>query len=162
MTVKELAKYLKLSEVMVYKLAQNGEIPASKIGSIWRFAQDEIDEWLMKNREPDIPANIKETVSDIVCKLKKEFRENLSTVLIFGSFARGDASLDSDLDLLIVLKKIKEHWKTDKKIHEIVYSCTFEKDRAIVVSPLLISEVEFFTDRSPVILNIRKEGIRAA
>ncbi|MQY65053.1 MAG: helix-turn-helix domain-containing protein [Clostridia bacterium] len=30
-------------------MAQKGEMPASKIGNLWRFKREEIDEW-MKNR----------------------------------------------------------------------------------------------------------------
>ena len=45
MTVEEVAEYLRLNEMTVYKLAQEGKIPALKIGRIWRFRKDLIDEW---------------------------------------------------------------------------------------------------------------------
>ena len=46
MTVKELAEYLKLNFQTVYRKAQNGEIPGSKIGRGWRFQKSVIDRWL--------------------------------------------------------------------------------------------------------------------
>ena len=49
MTLEEIAQYLKVSKDSIYRLAQKGEIPASKIGNLWRFKKDEVDEW-MKNR----------------------------------------------------------------------------------------------------------------
>ncbi|OGQ23230.1 MAG: hypothetical protein A3I05_04110 [Deltaproteobacteria bacterium RIFCSPLOWO2_02_FULL_44_10] len=60
MTVKEIAKYLKLSEAMIYKLAQKGEIPAAKIGDAWRFSQTQIDDWLLQKskKEISIPKNV--------------------------------------------------------------------------------------------------------
>ena len=48
LTAKELAKYLKLTEVTIYKYVNEGNIPGFKIGSRWRFDKDQIDE-LMKS-----------------------------------------------------------------------------------------------------------------
>lgn len=48
MTTKEAAEYLKLNYMTVYKLAQRGRIPASKIGGNWRFKKDLLDDWLAK------------------------------------------------------------------------------------------------------------------
>jgi len=33
-----------------YHLAQKGKIPASKLGNLWRFKKEEIDEWMKDNR----------------------------------------------------------------------------------------------------------------
>ncbi len=44
MTVDEVAKYLKLSKITVYKLTQKGDIPGFRIGSSWRYNKDRIDE----------------------------------------------------------------------------------------------------------------------
>lgn len=51
LTLDELASYLKISRSKIYQMAQNAEIPASKIGKQWRFNQEEIDTW-MKNKKP--------------------------------------------------------------------------------------------------------------
>ncbi len=50
LTTKELAEYLKLTEVTIYKYATMGKIPGFKIGSRWRFDKEQIDE-LLKNGE---------------------------------------------------------------------------------------------------------------
>ncbi len=164
MTVKELAEYLKLSEMMVYKLAQNEEIPAAKIGSNWRFAQVEIDKWLLGKSKPDyeIPEPAKTVIDDIVADLKNAFKDDLATVIVFGSFARGDANQDSDLDLLVVLKSIPNQNKAKKLITDIAYNNTYEKNRTLIVAPILIDEKEFLTGSSPLLINVRKEGRRAA
>jgi excisionase family DNA binding protein len=46
LTVKEVAQYLKLSPDLIYKLAQQGKIPASKVGTAWRFKREKIDRWM--------------------------------------------------------------------------------------------------------------------
>lgn len=51
LTTKELAKYLKLTEVTIYKYAKGGKIPGFKIGSRWRFDKDQIDELLKSEEE---------------------------------------------------------------------------------------------------------------
>ena len=46
LTAKELAEYLKLTEVTIYKYANEGKIPGYKIGNRWRFDKEEIDRLL--------------------------------------------------------------------------------------------------------------------
>lgn len=46
MTVEELAEYLKMKVVTIYKHAQEGKIPGFKVGSKWRFKKETIDEWI--------------------------------------------------------------------------------------------------------------------
>ena len=94
--------------------------------------------------------------------LKREYGENLATVIVFGSYARGDADAGSDVDILIVLKSISDYWLEKSRIENLVYAETFEKGRSIVMAPVLISEEEFLTGTSPLIINVRKEGRKAA
>lgn len=46
MTAKEVADYLQISLVHVYRQAKYGNMPARKIGSEWRFNKIAIDKWL--------------------------------------------------------------------------------------------------------------------
>jgi excisionase family DNA binding protein len=46
LTVQELHGYLKIPKPTLYALAQNGRIPAAKVGKHWRFRREDIDEWL--------------------------------------------------------------------------------------------------------------------
>ena len=46
MTLREVAKYLGLHVMTVYKLTREGRVPAAKIGGQWRFKRDVLDEWL--------------------------------------------------------------------------------------------------------------------
>jgi excisionase family DNA binding protein len=46
MTLEEVAKYLKLQPQTVYKWAQEGQIPAAKLGREWRFRREILDEWV--------------------------------------------------------------------------------------------------------------------
>ena len=50
MTTKEISRYLKLHEITISKYAAAGIIPASRIGRIWRFDKDVIDDWIKKGQ----------------------------------------------------------------------------------------------------------------
>jgi len=52
-TVEEIAKYLKLHEYTIRRLARERKIPSFKAGGQWRFRKDEIDRWT-KNDERTI------------------------------------------------------------------------------------------------------------
>jgi len=56
LTIEEVAKYLRVSERTVYDWAQKGEIPAGKIGTVWRFKKSEIEKWVNER----LSSNIKE------------------------------------------------------------------------------------------------------
>ena len=47
MTVKEVAAYLKLNPITVYRYAAQGKIPGFKVGSSWRFKKEILDEWVV-------------------------------------------------------------------------------------------------------------------
>ena len=46
MTVEEVARYLKLKPQTVYKWAQEGQIPGTKLGKEWRFRRAILDRWI--------------------------------------------------------------------------------------------------------------------
>ena len=46
MTIEEVAKYLKMKPQTIYKWAQDGQIPGTKLGKEWRFRKHILDEWI--------------------------------------------------------------------------------------------------------------------
>jgi excisionase family DNA binding protein len=46
MTIEELADYLRMQKVTIYKHVQEGKIPAFKVGGAWRFKRSTIDNWI--------------------------------------------------------------------------------------------------------------------
>ncbi len=43
MDIKEVSRYLKIKEQTIYRLAQQGKIPAIKIGGQWKIKREHID-----------------------------------------------------------------------------------------------------------------------
>lgn len=46
LTASEVALYLRLHVMTIYRMAQRGELPAMRVGRQWRFRRDQIDRWL--------------------------------------------------------------------------------------------------------------------
>ena len=51
LTLEEVAAYLKAGKRTVYRLAQEGNIPAFKLGGSWRFRRTELDRWITASIE---------------------------------------------------------------------------------------------------------------
>ncbi len=49
LNVKQVAEYLQLKESTIYSWAQDGKIPAIKIGRTWRFRRSDLDSWLERH-----------------------------------------------------------------------------------------------------------------
>jgi len=66
LSVKDLAKYLGLSERTVYKMVKAGDIPVLRIGGQFRFRQEQIDEWLKSGpgKTPDFALSRIENTKD--------------------------------------------------------------------------------------------------
>jgi excisionase family DNA binding protein len=52
-TVQELAQYLRMKPITIYKHASKGELPGFKVGASWRFKKSSIDKWI-EEQEKDI------------------------------------------------------------------------------------------------------------
>jgi len=46
LTADEVAEYLKLSKITVYKLAKDGSLPAFRVGGSWRFSKSNIEKMM--------------------------------------------------------------------------------------------------------------------
>jgi len=49
LNVKQVAEYLQLKESTIYSWAQDGKVPAIKIGRTWRFRRSDLDLWLERH-----------------------------------------------------------------------------------------------------------------
>lgn len=49
LTLDEVAVYLKAGKRTVYRLAQEGKIPAFKLGGTWRFRRSDLERWIVES-----------------------------------------------------------------------------------------------------------------
>lgn len=55
LTLDEVAAYLKAGKRTVYRLAQEGKIPAFKLGGTWRFRRADLERWIAESTNKQKP-----------------------------------------------------------------------------------------------------------
>ncbi|MFZ2149164.1 MAG: nucleotidyltransferase domain-containing protein [Sedimentisphaerales bacterium] len=99
------------------------------------------------------------TYKDKVAAITKQFRQavenkyNIIEMKLFGSFARGDYSRTSDIDLMVRLPKVDRNIEED--LFNIAYDLELEYDCVIDVIVL----PQNFNNNILIYQNIQKEGI---
>ena len=101
--------------------------------------------------------NINPILTEIKQELQELYGDRLVKLILFGSHARGDANLDSDIDLLAVLKS------PVSQVQEISYMSNLRVkillERNEIVSIIPITEEDYSKRNAGFLRNIRKEGI---
>ena len=101
----------------------------------------------------------KKALKEFKKELEKKLKTNLVQMVLFGSKARGDARKDSDIDVLIVVKRKGEatiNFIFDKKIE-------INSKYDIYISPKIYSKKEYnYYNQIPTLLMhfISQEGIK--
>lgn len=102
------------------------------------------------NSKELILAKIKNTVLSI---------EPDATVILYGSFARGDNRSDSDMDILILVDKEKITRDDEKKITHPLFKLELATNQ--VISPFIKPKKTWYElyPNTPLFINIKNEGI---
>jgi uncharacterized protein len=96
---------------------------------------------------------------DLHCCLSALYQDRLSRLILFGSRARGDADPASDVDVLVVLKGSVNPGAEISRSGAEAAALSLKHD--VVVSRTFVSEDRFLTDQSPLLRNVRREGVVA-
>jgi predicted nucleotidyltransferase len=103
--------------------------------------------------------NIKPVIEEFKKEIKKIYGNQLDKIILYGSWANGTATNDSDIDLMVVLKgKISPGREIDRMI-DCITDLNLKYDTLLSVVP--VSDVIYESFNSPLMLNVRKEGIAA-
>ena len=92
----------------------------------------------------------------VAADLRDLYGSRLRAVLLFGSWARGDADAESDLDLLVVLDSVVSVWEEQKRMDEVLWLRSLEN--GIVVSAMPVAQSDLGR-RSPFIVRAQAEGV---
>jgi uncharacterized protein len=99
---------------------------------------------------------------EILCELRQQFEalygERLVQMVLFGSRARGDAVPGSDIDVLIVLQGQINPGEEISRTGEVTTALSLQ--HGVVISRVFVSAERFSEERSPLLLNVCREGVR--
>ncbi len=90
-------------------------------------------------------------------RLADAFGERLKGVIIYGSEARGEASEDSDIDVMVLLQGPLDLWADISLGVDATYDLTLELGRAVHPDP--VDAAEYAKGEFALYRNVKREGI---
>ncbi len=103
---------------------------------------------------------MREKIEEVLIEFKKEIQilygSRLKNVLLYGSWARGEAGEDSDIDVVVILKGDVTPGREIDRMIDIITEITLKYETVISVYP--VSEKAYFSVRSPLLLTMHKEA----
>lgn len=111
----------------------------------------------MKKKIPKKSALILDTLQDFQTDLLKIYGENLQGIILFGSYARGDFRQGSDIDLLLLFDESYNATTKEDEIYDKIAEKIVETNYVISLIPTSVQLFE--TKKTPLFLNVKKEGI---
>ena len=107
-----------------------------------------------------MPINITDIMQQFASSLKKLLGDTLDSVIVYGSYARGDYSELADIDVMILVTltegKIK---KISDEISDMAFDYLMKF--GVDISPVItnIDHFNYWADNLPYYRNVRDEGV---
>jgi predicted nucleotidyltransferase len=105
-----------------------------------------------------LPAGVERGLDTFVTLLRERFGGRLIAVRLFGSYARGTAHEESDVDCLVLLDRVTP--EDDRAITDVAGDLTWQAD--VVIAPLIMSVDQFEAWKASerrAALEIDREGV---
>ena len=104
-----------------------------------------------------VPTVVDAALRELKQRLDRLYGDRLSGLYLYGSYARGTAHADSDVDVLVVLHGSVQPGAEIAHMGRIVAGICLERDLLISVFP--VSTAALRERSSPLFANVRREGV---
>lgn len=102
---------------------------------------------------------IRELLARLRRGLEELYEDRLAGLYLFGSYARAEATPESDVDVLIVLDEVADYGLEIERTGHLVSDLSLEHD--VSISRVFVSLADWRQGDSPFLLNVREDA-RAA
>ena len=104
---------------------------------------------------------VKQALDELLVELKLGlntiYGERLKSILLYGSYARGEEEDESDLDLLVILDQFNSYAREVNRTGELASDLSIKY--GITVSLVFVREAEWLGGDTPFLANARDEAI---
>jgi len=90
-------------------------------------------------------------------ELARVLGDQLQSVILYGSQARGQANSASDIDVLVVVRDDSDYADLIRRTSAVVSDLSLQHD--VVISRAFVSNERFEEEQTPFLLNVRREGV---
>ncbi len=101
--------------------------------------------------------SIKIILQELKVGLQKRYGSKLKGVMLFGSYARGEQRVGSDIDIAIILDDFSHACTEIERTGDIVSSLSLKFDTLISLVP--IKEKDWLKRKTTLISNIKRDGV---
>lgn len=106
--------------------------------------------------------NNRESIQPVLADLKKGlmalYGARLKKIILFGSYARGEATENSDIDILVLLKnKPMSRLQEIKRMGDIIFDLLIQHHQLVGI--VAVGEQEWKDSASPLYRAVKKEGV---
>lgn len=102
---------------------------------------------------------IKSLINQIKAHLVKMYGGKIKRVILYGSFVRGEATRDSDIDILVLVDESLDPFEVRDSLSDLLFDILLNEEE--LVSVIAVPEHLFDNYNSPFMLNVKKEGVVA-
>ena len=106
---------------------------------------------------PNLSPNARRVLDELKRALVSIYGARFKGLYLYGSYARGEASNNSDIDVMIVLGGDTKPAEEIDRIGESVAEICLRDD--ILISTFPVSEKWYQERQSPLFINVRREGV---
>jgi len=113
----------------------------------------------MERRVRLTPAKVQSLLKELRSSLEDLYGNNLVGIRLFGSYARRQATPDSDVDILLVLREIGDYGTEVRRVSDLLSRVSLEYGKTI--APAFVDAQRFAAAADPFMANVAREAVPA-
>lgn len=170
LSVSQYAKETGKDVGNIRRMLLNGRLDGMKIGNQWvipkgtiypsdlRVKSGQYRNWRHKKSLWLRHSELMNVIKEMSIKISDVYGDGLDSVIIYGSYARGEETADSDVDIALVLNKHETEQMHDM-MTDIVVEYELDQNKVLSVITLDYKEYSEWKSVLPFFKNLKKDGV---